>query len=463
MELKYCDRCGNPMNVDAAKQDMSDEFVCPDCLDQAADKACSSSGSQLRIVDSPPPRTVRDEFDSGLDLFSQNTVAMKKSAMSEPKKPRSKKPEPPPAEEDAPQLPDPDASLELFSPQTLLLKKLKPKEQEDDALSSLETQSGSVYLSDPNGLGAAAPAPTATHIQLRCVHCRKRLVIRPVHKASKVVCPGCSKKMDISASNRVSKSPAKRPEHESTTVTGDTMIAKLDPADGKHDTPTSSLSGATSLSSLVKKPNDTPSPEAPAAAATAATQQEAPPVATATKKPEPVAEAGSASGLEVNASSDSGSTGVDNVVDDLAGNLGADLDFNPGESAPASSTPPQSSEDAPLVGGQFALGLDASGPDEPSPQSLRTTADMPTDPTGVRSASGRLGRPAQRLTFRKCFVAVCIGLMLSLPFFTAAYLTHLQHDRQNVEATAQPDSLAENLRALGVAVRDGFKRLLGNQ
>ena len=97
------------MNVDAAKQDMSDEFVCPDCLDQAADKDCSSSGSQRRIVDSPPPRTVRDEFDSGLDLFSQNTVAMKKSAMSEPKQPRSKKPEPPPAEEDAPQLPDPDA------------------------------------------------------------------------------------------------------------------------------------------------------------------------------------------------------------------------------------------------------------------------------------------------------------------------------------------------------------------
>jgi hypothetical protein len=57
-----------------------------------------------------------------------------------------------------------------------------------------------------------------------------------------------------------------------------------------------------------------------------------------------------------------------------------------------------------------------------------------------------------------------VGVLLSLPFFTAAYLTNLEHSRQeNAGADSFSEEVSENLRSLGVAVRDGFKRLLGQQ
>ena len=48
MELKYCDRCGTAVKVEAGNPDPMGEFVCDGCQDKQADKR-SSSGSKLQI------------------------------------------------------------------------------------------------------------------------------------------------------------------------------------------------------------------------------------------------------------------------------------------------------------------------------------------------------------------------------------------------------------------------------
>jgi hypothetical protein len=241
--------------------------------------------------------------------------------------------------------------------------------------------------------------------------------------------------MYISASNRVSKSAQKHPDNDSSTVTGDTMIAKIDvPGEAKHDTPASSLSGEAALSSLIKQSSERDSQVSEPS--TAPTAQATAPQAT---KPE-------AASLDF-------SPPVDSEI--------ADLVF---QSKPAENVDLPLDLNEPLVGGELAVGLEMEAPPEGAPSSsLNTTADVPTQrPENAAPTSAAPG--GSTLTFRTCILAVCVGVLLSLPFFTAAYLTNLEHSRQeNAGADSFSEEVSENLRSLGVAVRDGFKRLLGQQ
>ena len=430
MELKYCDRCGTPVKTEQGADDFISEFVCEKCSHRESDKRNSSSGKKLQIVDSPPPRPAKEELEKSLEFFSSNTVMVKKNKMAEKSSHSAKKKtfrDPTTrSPEEAPNLSAPEDPLDLFSTQTLALKR-------QDCDPHPEDPGDSVLVSDSAGMGSSAPAQTATRIQLRCAHCQKVLVIRPVQKASKMVCPGCNKKMYISDSSRLSKNPPKR--EQDATVSGNTIIAQLErPADEEDQTPTpSSLSGLASLSELVRESSDsilepkTTGDETISAVTTspqAATTSNAPP------STEPFV-----SGLDLNPSP-SGSAPLatpeapDLVIGDsdkirLDHGLSLD-DFTTGDKVKAR---------------------------QKKPKEARTSV-TDTGTTGHRETTEHFG-------LRGVILALCVGALISLPFFTAAYLTHLEtgtHDKSAVE-----NPLVDQMRSLGTTVRDGFKQLLGNQ
>src|SRR5262245_37141981 len=134
MELRYCEKCGDIIKLEGKDERInpSEHFVCPRCDGVPA-------GGQAK----------KESFEGILDqtamnLFSPSTVAIKRSDMLR---------DAPPAE--------PAPAADPAKPPTMRTS------------------------------GSSFPARTARKLQFRCLHCRSTLMIRPVEKPSRMVCPKC--------------------------------------------------------------------------------------------------------------------------------------------------------------------------------------------------------------------------------------------------------------------------------
>jgi hypothetical protein len=152
MELRYCEKCGDiiPLQGKDAGLEPVGHFLCPRCE--------AGGGPERPAADQKLPENLLEQ--SSLNLFSPNTVVIKRQEQQEK-----------------------EARL-----------KLAEEELWDGPLEGHET-------------GSANPARTARKLQFRCLHCRAVLMVRPVQKASRMVCPKCRGNLFIDQSGVVSKRP----------------------------------------------------------------------------------------------------------------------------------------------------------------------------------------------------------------------------------------------------------------
>ena len=151
MELRYCEKCGDILQVEGQgeKIDPSERFVCRKC-----------QGRQ-----DAPREAEKTLFDGILDktalnLFSASTIALKR-------------------------------------------KELTEKDAAGSQVGIADTPS-----EDPSSSGgSSAPAPSAKKLQFRCLHCRASLLVRPVERTSRMVCPRCKENLYIDPSGIVTKTP----------------------------------------------------------------------------------------------------------------------------------------------------------------------------------------------------------------------------------------------------------------
>ncbi len=177
MELKYCDDCGIVLTDVTMSQGCPDKN--PNCT-HCHSEACSKPEPQVQKAPSSPSPSMNHE--DALELFSEDTLKLKKSA------PESSKKSPPttvmaPEKGDF-ELPE-NENLEFFSEQTLAFKNSKNA-------SSKKKRS-----------------------QFSCAHCSAKLEIRPVTKLSKLICPKCSQQMYVDPVLGVSKTRPQNTEDRS--------------------------------------------------------------------------------------------------------------------------------------------------------------------------------------------------------------------------------------------------------
>jgi DNA-directed RNA polymerase subunit M/transcription elongation factor TFIIS len=243
MELKYCASCGNAFLSTASDSEgaSAGAGLCQSCRGQT-ESAMSTGGAGARSVrtavaaaaEAPaaPPRasgSVRLAFDETLAPQAETppkapaapAPAVKSPAFPTPvpnelklqNTPPPKAPQAKPQPSPASQQPSLDnVSMNLFSSKTILLKKQQhfgaaPAADSEIQIAvddSLEENQEAMLDLVPNPWGCEQPANTATRILFHCLHCKSKLVVRPVSKTSKMVCPKCQQSMFIDSHAQLS-------------------------------------------------------------------------------------------------------------------------------------------------------------------------------------------------------------------------------------------------------------------
>ncbi len=181
MEIRYCDNCGNPIQVELGQLfSTMDRVVCDACR-PGAKKDCGdldarNSGAKLDdILES-----------SNLNLFSSQTIVLHKQKLEQGSAPAEK-------------------------PKSAKLKLVKPGSASSatGAGSGIRPPQARPPQSPSSALvasqGASNPSKSAQKIVFRCMHCHSTLSIRPIEKTSKLTCPHCAKDVFITISGRVLK------------------------------------------------------------------------------------------------------------------------------------------------------------------------------------------------------------------------------------------------------------------
>ena len=156
MELRYCEECGDVLQVESAEPlGELEHFIC---------ERCKSGEHEPRKE--APVEAVGEA--AGEDLQAQ--------------------------------------SLNLFSPQTIALRKKQyeavlPKDPKSNRLRLVKQDS----TDSPQEGGATTPAHGARKILFRCLHCKATLASRPVDRTSKLNCPHCAKTIFVTAAGTLLK------------------------------------------------------------------------------------------------------------------------------------------------------------------------------------------------------------------------------------------------------------------
>jgi hypothetical protein len=249
MELRYCEKCGDIIKLEGKDERINpaEHFVCPRC-EGGAEGAPAGKDSFEGILD-----------QSTLNLFSPSTLAIKRSELIK----------------EAPHLGD--AVPNPSKPPTVRA-------------------------------GSSFPARTARKLQFRCLHCRSTLMIRPVEKPSRMVCPKCQGSLFIDQTGIVSKrSPGGSVEPAVSTAAGQAAPVRIaagappQKAEGAAASPPRPVAppAAPAPRPLAQAPAPRPAAPAPAPKAAhpqahpAASAQAPSRAATASARPSPEAKPGS--------------------------------------------------------------------------------------------------------------------------------------------------------------------------
>ncbi len=174
MELRYCERCGDIIQLEGKTDPAhpTEHFVCPRCQGVAGGaKAPAGTGK------ASAPVSLEKVLDStSMNLFSSNTILIKRQEQKD--------------KEDA-----------VRQSRLKLADEVVAGGGELSALGEGEDDSG-----DP--AGSAIPSRNARKLQFRCLHCRAVLMVRPVEKASRIICPKCQESLYIDQTGIVSRRPS---------------------------------------------------------------------------------------------------------------------------------------------------------------------------------------------------------------------------------------------------------------
>ncbi|MGE3166531.1 MAG: hypothetical protein AB7O52_16645 [Planctomycetota bacterium] len=167
MDIRYCDQCGDIIQG-GAPASLGSKVLCTSCSgSKAAAQPLTARPSSQRTkteemrppVDEIPQFTLSSVMrDDGLDLFSPDTIALRKQ-----------------------QRPPKGAS------------KLKLLDESQDEAKSAPMHTGSVHVGQARPSAAAAPAadPVSQRWTVHCGHCQAQLSIKPVSQRSRMRCPRC--------------------------------------------------------------------------------------------------------------------------------------------------------------------------------------------------------------------------------------------------------------------------------
>src|SRR5688572_11689307 len=183
MELRYCEECGDVIQVETSTPgNISDHFVC---------ERCKSGAGAPR-----PEAAASEDVQAGsLNLFSPETIAIRKKKIDEDtasKKPKSSRLKLVKANEEA------EPRLATDPPRATVPPVASPAPVADPPQPAAEPVPGSTT-------GSASPAKSARRILFRCLHCRSTLSIRPVEKTSKLTCPHCTNVIYVTPTGRLLK------------------------------------------------------------------------------------------------------------------------------------------------------------------------------------------------------------------------------------------------------------------
>lgn len=173
MELRYCEECGDLIRDESSRPaQIEDHFVCDRCSKdggpptKAAQKAASERAGKTGLAEA-----------ESLNLFSNQTIAIRKQKVKAPAKAR---------------VPTPELGGEVQKSGRLRLVKAgeEPSPAPQPALEE----------------GSASTARGATKLAFKCIHCKSTLAIRPVAQTSKLICPECGQAIYVTTSGRLLKS-----------------------------------------------------------------------------------------------------------------------------------------------------------------------------------------------------------------------------------------------------------------
>ena len=146
--------------------------------------------------------------DGELDLFSQQTIAVRKKAFTTRRPTRSQAARPGQAAASSAE----ESGLRLVRNQSDDGSGLQLTDVSDfggepvakrNAPNAARAPQGSVRLK-PGGSGSVGYPDAATgKIVFRCCHCHRSLAVRPVTKMSKLACPGCRNELFVTADGRL--------------------------------------------------------------------------------------------------------------------------------------------------------------------------------------------------------------------------------------------------------------------
>ncbi|MEM7168241.1 MAG: hypothetical protein AAF581_22530, partial [Planctomycetota bacterium] len=198
-EIHYCDKCGDIMqgNFDAASQTLclhcqgggpaptSSMAMPPSMPSMPTEEIGGSMTATLeRSLEEPGGNMNLNEIveNEGLDLYSPDTVAVRKKAE------------------------ETGSRLRFAEPGSVA--KPQPNAHADQTMAASASTLTSTVAAPTLGMQNAAPAPTLTpegKWKLECVHCSGRLAIPPVQRRSKLRCPRCSGEQAIDPSGTLMK------------------------------------------------------------------------------------------------------------------------------------------------------------------------------------------------------------------------------------------------------------------
>ncbi|MBI4585300.1 MAG: hypothetical protein HY717_14900 [Planctomycetes bacterium] len=448
MELLYCSICGSicPNDSKQPGHKANGPFVCPVC----------QKGGQGKPGDAPPSQAPAgqkpgrlEEAGESLELFSPKTIALNRQKAREIEEALASQ-EKEKGKEGQLSLLDP---LDLFSDRTIALKKKKHFgiSPQDSPELTAEEYSGEgdeelQFLSkDPDAGGSESPARSAKRILFNCLYCHSKLMVRPVQKVSKLVCPRCSKPMYIDPSSQISKEVPKSGSFRREGSPGSSRVKKEGPA---ISTVVSQL-GAPELSDIVKETQELQRPQK--AAGSQPSSGAGGEVSGGPSKPSPSLEAPALESLPDQA----------RTASEPARSAPEAEEFPSLGRAPLGSPPPKPSldpSDAALLQQMEVANTATAVLDRVSSELAAAPVNpAPAKPPAAPAISiGSVDRPRPELgSYGR---AALFSLIVAAPLFVAAYFV-AEERSINSPPPAWTEAAKPYMRTLGEAVEKGVDRL----
>lgn len=184
MDIRYCDQCGDIIQGDGGSAKVGGQIICSRCDGGAPqgnvipmqESAPKNARPQKEATDEIPEFTLSSVLhDEGLELFSSDTLAIRKQKPAKEKDSKKKT----------------ATRLKLVEDEPMVTQQIPSFAQPPDAPTPAADPAA---LANEQTMRITSPDPSlanADRWSVECQHCHGKLAIKPVQKRSKLRCPRC--------------------------------------------------------------------------------------------------------------------------------------------------------------------------------------------------------------------------------------------------------------------------------